>query len=81
MTRKWQRELDYSLRKSLWSFHDNRIAMRFQYESRDRNGQWYRSYGTELWRSSINDVPIAESERRYLGARSASEYGQEIPLW
>ncbi len=55
--------------------------MRFQYESRDRNGQWYRSYGTELWRSSINDVPIAESERRYLGARSASEYGQEIPLW
>ncbi|MBC9074104.1 DUF1348 family protein [Mycobacterium canettii] len=51
MTRKWQRELDYSLRKSLWSFHDNRIAMRFQYESRDRNGQWYRSYGTELWRS------------------------------
>ena len=44
---KWQRELDYALRKELWAFTDNRIAVRFQYESRDRNGQSWRSYGTE----------------------------------
>jgi uncharacterized protein len=92
LTRKWQRELDYSLRKSLWDFHDNRIAVRFQYESRDRTGQWFRSYGNELWEfttsglmsrreASINDVPIAESERRYFGPRPASEHGQDIPLW
>src|SRR5829696_10454584 len=49
LTRKWQRELDYALRKSLWDFHDNRIAVRFQYECRDAAGQWYRSYGNELW--------------------------------
>ncbi|CAM4260001.1 SnoaL-like domain protein [Mycobacterium basiliense] len=92
LTRKWQRELDYSLRKSLWSFHGNRIAVRFQYESRDRAGQWYRSYGNELWEftasglmarreASINDVAIAASERRYFGPRPASEHGQEPPLW
>jgi len=49
LTRKWERELDYVLRKNLWSFHDNRIAVRFQYESRDAFGQWWRSYGNELW--------------------------------
>jgi hypothetical protein len=49
LTRKWHRELDYVLRKSLWDFHDNRIAARFQYEWRDAAGQWYRSYGNELW--------------------------------
>ncbi|GAB2995618.1 nuclear transport factor 2 family protein [Mycobacterium bourgelatii] len=92
LTRKWQRELDYSLRKSLWCFHDNRIAVRFQYESHDQNGQWYRSYGNELWEftpsglmsrreASINDVPIAETERRYFGARPAAEHGREISLW
>jgi nuclear transport factor 2 (NTF2) superfamily protein len=92
LTRKWQRELDYSLRKSLWDFHDNRIAVRFQYECRDHSGQWYRSYGNELWEfessglmtrreASINDVPIDESERRYFGPRPASEHGQDIPLW
>ncbi|CAM2757291.1 DUF4440 domain-containing protein [Mycobacterium intermedium] len=92
LTRKWQRELDYSLRKSLWSFHDNRIAVRFQYESHDQNGQWYRSYGNELWEFSpsglmsrreacINDVRIAETERRYFGPRPATEHGREIPLW
>ncbi|WP_204081711.1 DUF1348 family protein [Mycobacterium riyadhense] len=92
LSRKWQRELDYSLRKSLWDFHDNRIAVRFQYESRDRTGQWYRSYGNELWEftptglmarreASINDVPIAESERRYFGSRPLSEHGRDIPLW
>lgn len=92
LTRKWQRELDYVLRKSLWDFHDNRIAVRFQYESRDATGQWYRSYGNELWEfteaglmarreASINDVPIAESERRYFGPRPAAEHGQDVPLW
>ncbi len=49
LTRKWQREHDYVLRKGLWSFHDNHIAVRFQYESRDSSGQWWRSYGNELW--------------------------------
>ena len=92
LTRKWQRELDYSLRKGLWSFHGNRIAVRFQYECRDDSGQWYRNYGNELWEfspsglmtrreASINDVPIAESERRYFGPRPASERGQDFPLW
>jgi uncharacterized protein len=92
LTRKWQRELDYSLRKGLWSFSDNRIAVRFQYECHDQAGQWYRSYGNELWEfapsglmarreASINDVPIDESERRYFGPRPASEHGQDFPLW
>ena len=52
LTRKWQRELDYSLRKSLWSFSGNRIAVRFQYECHDHTGQWFRSYGNELWEFS-----------------------------
>jgi nuclear transport factor 2 (NTF2) superfamily protein len=92
LTRKWERELDYSLRKSLWDFRDNRIAVRFQYECHDHTGQWYRSYGNELWEfspsglmarreASINDVPIDESERRNFGPRPASEHGLEIPLW
>ncbi|MDT5331352.1 MAG: uncharacterized protein QOF31_2649, partial [Mycobacterium sp.] len=49
LTRKWERELDYVLRKSLWGFRENRMAVRFQYECRDAAGQWYRSYGNELW--------------------------------
>ena len=76
LTRKWERELDYALRKNLWSFSGNRIAVRFQYESHDTNGQWWRSYGNELWEfdehglmrrreASINDVPILETERRF----------------
>jgi uncharacterized protein len=92
LTQKWQRELDYVLRKSLWDFHDNRIAVRFQYESHDAAGQWYRSYGNELWEftpqglmarreASINDVPIDESDRRYFGPRPQADYGLEIPLW
>ena len=92
LTRKWERELDYALRKSLWDFNANRIAVRFQYECHDHTGQWYRSYGNELWEfspsglmarreASINDVPIDESERRYFGPRPVSESGQEIPLW
>ncbi|ORV19714.1 DUF1348 family protein [Mycobacterium celatum] len=92
LTRKWQRELDYCLRKSLWAFSGNRIAVRFQYECHDDAGQWYRSYGNELWEftdtglmsrreASINDVAISESERRYFGPRPEAEYGQDIPLW
>ncbi|HSB54224.1 MAG TPA: nuclear transport factor 2 family protein [Gemmatimonadales bacterium] len=75
LVRKWARELDYRLRKELWGFRDNRIAVRFEYEWHDTEGQWYRSYGNELWEfdprglmsrryASINDAPIAEAERR-----------------
>ena len=91
LTQKWERELDYALRKNLWCFEGNRIAVRFQYESRDREGQWWRSYGNELWEfdedgymrrreASINDVPIGESERRIFGPRPAAERGQTFPL-
>jgi uncharacterized protein (TIGR02246 family) len=91
LRRKWERELDYALRKELWSFHDNRIAVRFQYESHDATGRWWRSYGNELWEfsddglmrrreASINDVAIAESERRIFGPRPESERGVLIPV-
>jgi uncharacterized protein (TIGR02246 family) len=91
LTRKWERELDYALRKELWAFDGNHIAVRFQYECHDAAGQWYRSYGNELWEfnsdglmtrreASINDVPIAESERRFHGPRPAAEHGVSIPL-
>ncbi|GAA1229736.1 nuclear transport factor 2 family protein [Pseudonocardia alaniniphila] len=92
LTEKWKRELDYSLRKELWSFTDNRIAVRFQYESHDASGQWFRSYGNELWEfsddglmrrreASINDRPIDESERRIFGPRPEDERGVPFPLW
>jgi uncharacterized protein len=90
---KWQRELDYVLRKSLWCFGGDRIAVRFQYESHDAAGQWFRSYGNELWEfagnglmrrreASINDVAIAAADRRYFGPRPDSERGagHDIPL-
>lgn len=75
LTRKWERERDYRLRKNLWAFEGNRIAVRFQYECRDAEGQWWRSYGNENWEfddegymarreASINDVAIEESELR-----------------
>ncbi|MEM7548939.1 MAG: nuclear transport factor 2 family protein [Bacteroidota bacterium] len=75
LTQKWQKELDYKLKKSLWAFTDNRIAVRFEYEYRTENGDWFRAYGNENWEfdesglmkkryASINDVPIQESERR-----------------
>lgn len=93
LTAKWARELDYVLRKSLWSFTDNRIAVRFQYECHDTTGQWFRSYGNELWEfddnglmrrreASINDLAIDESERRLFGPRSDEERtaGHDIPL-
>lgn len=76
LTRKWQRELDYRLIKELWSFGENRIAVRFAYEWHDDSGNWFRSYGNENWEfdenglmrrrfASINDTPIRESDRRY----------------
>jgi len=93
LTAKWEKELDYVLRKSLWGFRENRIAVRFQYEWHDISGQWFRSYGNELWEfddsglmrrreASINDVHINEAERRYFGPRPADQRGQghDIPL-
>jgi nuclear transport factor 2 (NTF2) superfamily protein len=91
LRRKWARELDYALRKSLWAFTGDRIAVRFQYEWHDDAGQTWRSYGNELWEfatnglmrrreASINDVPIAAGERRILGPRPEQERGQDIPL-
>ena len=91
LTSKWERELDYALRKSLWAFEGDRIAVRYQYESHDAAGQWWRSYGNELWEfaenglmrrrlASINDVRIDESERRITGPRPENERGQDIPL-
>ena len=91
LTRKWAREHDYALRKSLWGFRGNRIAVRFQYEWHDDAGQTWRSYGNELWEfdehglmrrreASINDVAISASERRIHGPRPAAEHGVEIPL-
>jgi uncharacterized protein len=73
LTRKWEKELDYKLKKELWGFRDNRMAVRFEYEWHDAAGQWYRSYGNELWEfdekgymqkryASINDMPIAETD-------------------
>lgn len=75
LNKKWQKELDYRLKKELWAFTDNRIAVRFEYEWHDANGRWYRSHGNELWEfaasglmqrrdASINDYPIHEEERR-----------------
>jgi nuclear transport factor 2 (NTF2) superfamily protein len=72
---KWARELDYRLHKELWAFTGDRIAVRFEYESRDTGGQWWRSYGNEMWEfdadglmrrryASINDLPIRAEERR-----------------
>ena len=75
LTKKWQRELDYKLKKELWAFTDNRIAVRFEYEFHDAAGQWYRAYGNENWEfdqnglmqkryASINDLAIEEEDRR-----------------
>ncbi len=94
LTRKWQKEQDYRLIKGVWAFSDHRIAVRFAYEWHDGHGQWFRSYGNENWEfdadglmavrhASINDVSIAESERKFhwpSGARpidwpGLSDYG------
>lgn len=76
LTRKWEREHDYRLKKQLWAFMDNRIAVRFEYEWHDAAGQWFRSHGNENWEfaenglmqrryASINDQPIAEEDRKF----------------
>jgi nuclear transport factor 2 (NTF2) superfamily protein len=75
---KWEKELDYRLRKALWAYGERRIAVRFQYEWHDAEQRWFRSYGNELWEfadsglmrrreASINDVAIAEAQRRFKG--------------
>lgn len=81
LQRKWEKELDYRLRKELWSFMENRIAVRFEYECHDESGNWYRAYGNENWEfadnglmmrrfASINDVSIQASERKFLWERA-----------
>lgn len=76
LKRKWERELDYKLRKELWGFRENRMAVRFEYEWHNDSGQWYRSYGNEMWEfdadgymqkrfASINDLPIKDTDRKF----------------
>ena len=82
LRRKWSRELDYRLRKTLWAFTGNRIAVRFEYEWRDHEDKWWRSHGNENWEfdehgymarryASINDQPITEAERKFRWERPA----------
>jgi uncharacterized protein len=89
LTRKWSKELEHRLIKELWAFDENRIAVRFAYESHDPSGQWFRSYGNEMWEfdagglmqrrhASINDLAIQEHERLYhwpLGPRPEDHPG------
>ncbi|WP_225726549.1 MULTISPECIES: nuclear transport factor 2 family protein [unclassified Nocardia] len=92
LTRKWAKENGYALRKDLWAFEGNRIAVRFQYEWHDESGRWWRSYGNEQWEfapdglmsrreASINDVPIAEADRRIFGSRGPDEADAVLPQW
>jgi nuclear transport factor 2 (NTF2) superfamily protein len=96
LERKWARELDYRLCKELWGFRENRMAVRFVYECHDASGQWWRSFGNELWEfdenglmrrreASINDVMIEEPERKFrweLGPRPLDWPGlAEMSLW
>jgi uncharacterized protein len=92
LTAKWEREQGYALRKALWGFRGNRMAVRFHYEWHDTDGQWWRSYGNELWEftdtglmsrreASINDRPINQAERRIFGPRPEAERGAELPIW
>ena len=82
LRQKWARELDYRLKKELWAFTENRIAVRFEYEYHDASGQWFRAYGNENWEfdahgymqrrfASINDLAITEGERKFRWERSA----------
>jgi uncharacterized protein len=75
LTNKWQTEQEYKLKKELWSFTENKIGVRFEYEFHDQNGQWFRAYGNEMWEfdenglmqkryASINDMKIEKSERK-----------------
>lgn len=77
LTQKWKKERNYKLKKELWGFRDNRMAVRFEYEYQDENDQWYRAYGNELWEfnenglmkkrfASINDLKIDKSERKII---------------
>lgn len=77
LTSKWEKELNYKLKKELWAYTDNKIAVRFEYEWHDKNGQWYRSYGNENWEfdqngfmkkryASINDLEINETDRQLI---------------
>lgn len=88
LTAKWAKEHEYALRKELWGFRENRMAVRFQYEWHDDAGLWWRSYGNELWEfstdglmarreASINDVSISAEQRRIFGPRPE---GDETPL-
>ena len=88
---KFRREHSYALRTGLWAFHDNHIAVRFQYEWHDEAGQWWRSYGNELWEfdanglncrreASINEVRIGEEELRIFSPRPPAEHGIDFPL-
>lgn len=90
LAQKWTQESEYALRKDLWAFHGNRIAVRFQYESKDMDGQWWRSYGNENWEfdehglmrrreASINDVAIDEQDKRLFGPREDGDTSG-IPL-
>jgi uncharacterized protein len=90
LTQKWERELDYALRKEMWAWSDDRIAVRYQYDSHDAAGNWFRSYGNELWEfdenglmrrreASINDVAISEDERRIFGPREEGDR-TDLPL-
>jgi nuclear transport factor 2 (NTF2) superfamily protein len=87
LRRKWDRERNYRLVKELWGFRENRMAVRFAYECHDAEGQWFRSYGNELWEfdenglmrrriASINDIAISESDRllRWDGPRRPDEH-------
>jgi len=91
LTRKWEREHEYVLRKSLWAYTDDRIAVRFQYEWHDATGQWWRSYGNENWEfdpngymshreASINDLAITVGERRLAGPRRPEERDLPLPI-
>jgi nuclear transport factor 2 (NTF2) superfamily protein len=77
LTKKWEKELDYKLKKELWSYTENRISVRFEYEWHDQQGNWFRSYGNEQWEfnadglmqkrfASINDVPINSKDRKFM---------------
>lgn len=77
LTKKWEKELDYKLKKELWAYTDNRISVRFEYEWHDKDGKWFRSYGNEQWEfdanglmqrryASINDLPIDSKDRKFV---------------
>ncbi|MEV0107376.1 nuclear transport factor 2 family protein [Nocardia sp. NPDC050799] len=91
LARKWTKENGYALRKELWAWSGNRIAVRFQYEWHDEAGQWWRSYGNEQWEfapdglmarreASIDDVPITRAQRRIHGPRPEGDT-TELPQW